>query len=76
VCVTKLFQPQEQYLLLYCLHNDVVCSSDYAASYGMMIDEYERMRKEVIVVYFKVLSRHSSGDSEKRTRNLSQNNRR
>jgi hypothetical protein len=62
-------------IFIYDLFNDVVCGSDYAASYGTMIDEEERTQKEVIVAYFNVPSRHSPGvtDKEDDVRGLSEN---
>jgi hypothetical protein len=35
-------------------------------------DELERMWKEAVVAYFKVLSRHSPGGTEENTKTLSQ----
>jgi hypothetical protein len=37
-----------------------------------MNNELERILKEAVVAYSKVLSRHSPGETEKMTRNLSQ----
>jgi hypothetical protein len=54
------------YLFICGLFNDTVSSSDYIASNDRVItnNEQERIWKEAVVTYCKVLSRHLPGGTE------------
>jgi hypothetical protein len=61
LCITSRF-----HLFIYDLLNDDVTSSGYVVSNDWMISEWERMRKDVFVAYFKVLFQHFLGGTQKK----------
>lgn len=54
------------------LFNDAVCISDHKASDGRLISELKTVRKEMVLVGFRI-SRYFPGGTEKTKINLSQN---
>jgi hypothetical protein len=57
------------YLFVCGLFNNAVSSSDYIASNNMMVNELERIWKEAVMVYFKLLSWHLRGGTEENNEN-------